>query len=187
MFRNFLLFGFLLLTCAAARAQGGARLFWDIPSIHYTAPDIEQISTLMGVGAETAFNLGTHWSFARIGGGSTFTLNPQSEDVGGSFKTSPYALLEAGLGRYRSNGNQCAKTHQAAFSLLATAGIRYHFQPETNNLDYSVGAELGYFFIRDVFKNQEFFASANYFLKAKTIGFNVGFKLFLNLKADRDY
>jgi hypothetical protein len=45
---------------------------------------------------------------------------------------------------------------------------------------------LGYFFIRDVFKNTEVFLDGNYFVNSKIIGVNFGFKMFLNLRADRD-
>jgi hypothetical protein len=67
---------------------------------------------------------------------------------------------------------------------MAKGGLRYDFQAK--QLDYTVGAEFGYFFIRDMFKNTEIVASANYLTQAKTISANLGFKLFLNLRARRD-
>ena len=185
-----LFISFLLVFVAyTMQAQyGGPRDFLDLPTIYATAPNVQKIGNLIGAGAETALNVGTHWCVGRIGGGAVFSLDPKSDDVGSTFLTSPYALMEFGVGRYRSNGNQCAKTHQSAFTALAKGGLRYNFEKDaTNPLDYSVGAEIGYFFIRDMFKNYEVFAAGNYLVKGKTMGVNFGFKLFLNLKARRDY
>jgi hypothetical protein len=173
----------LLAACVTASAQGLPRLFLDIPHIYFAAPDVEKVGNLLGAGAEAAFNVGTHWSVARIGGGATFTMDPQADEVSESFLTTPYAKLEVGLGKYRSNGNQCAKTKQSAYTAMAKGGLRYNFQAE--QLDYTLGAEFGYFFIRDVFRNMEISLSGDYYTKAKVIGATFGFKFFLNLKADR--
>lgn len=183
---------FTMTFCAQAQ-YSGPRLFLDIPNIYFNAPDVEKIGNRFGPGIETAFNVGTHWSVARLGGGLTYTLDPKAEDVGESTLLTPYALLEAGAGMYRSNGNKCAKTKQNAFTVLAKGGLFYNFRKEEtgetlDRLDYTVGAEFGYFFIRDVFKNYEIFLSGNYFTKAKVVGANFGFKMFLNLRAGgRDY
>ncbi|MBU6341125.1 MAG: hypothetical protein KGS48_06485 [Bacteroidetes bacterium] len=176
------------LAISALAQNGSARLFLDLPSIYLAAPDVQKVGNLLGAGAETAFNVGTHWCVGRIGGGAVFSLDPKADDVGGSFGTNPYGLVEFGLGRYRSNGNQCAKTHQSAFTAMAKGGLRYNFEKDAKNpLEYTAGAELAYFFIRDMFKNNEIFLNTNYFVKSKVIGVNFGFKLFLNLKARRDY
>lgn len=175
---------FLCLASAASAQYGGPRLFLDIPNIYLAAPDVERVGNLLGAGAETAFNVGSHWSVARLGGGAIFSLDPKSEDVGGSFNTAPYVFVEAGLGKYRSNGRKCAKTHQSAFTLLGKGGVRYDF--DAQKIDYTVGAEFGYFFIRDIFKNYEIFLNANYLTQAQTISAGFGFKLFLNLRANRD-
>jgi len=174
---------FLAVACSVSAQQGGPRLFLDIPNIYITAPDVEKIGNLLGAGVETAMNVGTHWSVARVGGGAVFSLDPKSDDVGSTFLTSPYALAEVGLGKYRSNGKRCAKTRQAAFTAMGKGGARYDF--EAKDIDYTVGAELGYFFIRDMFKNYEISLSANYYTQAKVISASFGFKLFLNLRSNR--
>ena len=51
--------------------------------------------------------------------------------------------------------------------------------------DFTLGVELGYFYIRDVFRNMEFVISSNYHTQAKVISGNIGFKFFLNLRANR--
>lgn len=173
---------FMAVACSAM-AQGGPRLFLDIPNIYITAPDVEKIGNLLGAGVETAMNVGTHWSVARVGGGAVFSLDPKSDDVGKSFLTSPYVLTEVGLGKYRSNGKKCAKTNQAAFTAMGKGGVRYDF--EAKDVDYTLGAEFGYFFIRDIFKNYEIFLNGNYYTQAKVVSASFGFKLFLNLKANR--
>lgn len=52
-------------------------------------------------------------------------------------------------------------------------------------MDYTVGAELGYFYIRDVFKNYEVLLTTDYYTRAKVLGVTAGFKLFLNLRGQR--
>jgi hypothetical protein len=109
--------------------------------------------------------------------------------------STPYGILEAGGGLYRTNGNQCARTKQNAFTAMAVVGLRYNLDTrspkpagEENSpygANFCVGAELGYFFIRDVFKNVEISLRGNYFPKIETASVNFGFKMFLNLKAGR--
>lgn len=189
---------FLLLAAFAAfvtitRAQEAKlpRLFLDIPVIHLAAPNVELVGNRIGVGAGTAMNFATHWSTARIGGGAVFSMDPQSKDVEETFVTTPYALFEVGAGKYRTNGNQCSKTKSKAYTAMAKAGVRYAFisdplEPDgvaPEKFDVTVGAELGYFFIRDVFRNTEVFLDANYHVNSKIISANFGFKMFLNLRS----
>jgi len=185
----------VLIPFFAAAQYSGPRLFLDLPNIYFTAPDVERIGNRLGAGAETAFNLATHWSTVRVGGGAAFTADPQSDDLGASFVTAPYALLEAGVGMYRSNGNKCAKTRQNAFTAMARVGMRYTFDtrdlaPAEGNgiygMQFAVGAEFGYFFIRDIFKNYEVFLRATYYPEPKIASADLGFKLFLNLRAPRN-
>lgn len=174
-------------------AQGLPRLFLDIPHIYLTAPDAENVSHLLGLGTGAAFNVGTHWGVARLGGGADFVVDPKSNDIGETFEIYPYGKFEAGVGIYRSNGNRCAKTNRAAFTAMGKTGLRYNFNgkdvilasEDRSGIDYSVGAEFGYFYIRDMFKNYEFSMSADYFTQSKTIAVTAGFKLFLNLRANR--
>lgn len=197
MKKSFLLLAAYMAFSASSLAQQTAkipRLFLDIPVIHLAAPDVTLVGNRIGVGAATAMNFATHWSTARIGGGAVFSMDPQSKNVEETFVTTPYALIEVGAGKYRTNGNQCSKTKSKAFTAMAKAGVRYAFiteayEPEgevPEKFDVTVGAEFGYFFIRDMFKNTEVFLDANYFVNSKVISANFGFKMFLNLRADRD-
>jgi hypothetical protein len=191
-----LLFFMLLATASVVQAQysSGPRLFLDLPIINLNSPNALDIGNRLGLGAGVAMNVATHWSTLRIGGGANVTMNLQNSDVETSLLTTPYALFEAGIGKYRSNGSQCAKTHQKAFTALAKGGVRYHFDTRSLanageddfGLDYTVGGEFGYFFIRDIFRNFELFLDANYHIKAEALSANLGFKMFLNLRADRD-
>ena len=197
MKKHFLLF----VTCVAfsipAISQQTAklpRLFLDIPIVHLAAHDVTLVGNRLGIGVGTAMNVATHWSTARLGGGAVFSMDPQSREVQETFVTSPYMLFEVGAGKYRTNGNQCSKTKSKAFTAMAKAGVSYAFisealEPEgevPDKFDVTVGAELGYFFIRDVFKNTEVFLDGYYHVNAKIISANFGFKMFLNLRADRD-
>ena len=184
----------LLFTALSLQAQyGGPRLFLDVPSFYAHTPDVQNVGHRLGAGLEVAMNVGAHWGVARLGGGTTFTFDPQSDEFSATTLWRPYALLEAGAGMYRSNGNQCAKNHASAFTALGKVGLRYEFNekavPSTDEtpsqFDFTVGVELGYFFIRDVFRNMEIVASANYLTQNKTIAANFGFKFFLNLRANR--
>ncbi len=196
MKKTFLLLAAFAALTTMARAQQystGPRLFLDVPIVHLAAPDVTLIGNRLGLGLGTAMNVATHWSTARIGGGAIFSMDPQSRDVQSTFVTTPYALFEVGAGKFRTNGNQCNHTKQKAFTAMAKAGVRYLFiteplEPEgvaPEKLDYTAGIELGYFFIRDVFKNTEVFLDGNYLINSKIYTANFGFKLFLNLKADR--
>ena len=198
MKKYLLLPAFVVSFFYVAIAQNKSRLFLDVPSIYVTSPNLEQATKRAGLGLGFALNVGTHWSVARLGIGANMTADPKTDDFEKSFQATPYALLEAGAGKYRSNGDQCAKTKRAAFTAMGKAGIRYYFDTRKTEpgvvlddtgfgLDYTVGAELGYFYIRDMFKNVEFVFDANYHIKAKIISGSLGFKMFLNLKADRDY
>ncbi len=186
------------LVCQALNAQHAKlpRLFLDVPHFFLAAPNAEHIENLAGIGLETAMNFGTHFGTARIGGGATFTIDPKAgKEIGGSFAIIPYGLAEVGLGLYRTNGNRCASTKHNAYTAMAKVGVRYAFEtrdslPEPNFLatkfDISVGAEFGYFYITDVFKNTEIVLNVNYLTRAKVIQASFGFKVFLNLRASRD-
>ncbi|MCB0524997.1 MAG: hypothetical protein R3A50_03400 [Saprospiraceae bacterium] len=185
-----------LLCLSGLKAQDNTRLFLDVPSIYITSPNVENIGHQLGLGGGFAMNVGTHWSVARLGIGAHVTADPQSDDFESSILTTPYALFEAGAGKYRSNGDRCAQTKRAAFTALGKAGILYNFdtrkvkpaEDDANfGIDYTVGVELGYFYIRDVFKNMEVVLDSRYHINAKVVSVNFGFKLFLNLKADRPY
>lgn len=193
MIQRIYLFLFCAISAYSTHAQNGPRLFLDIPHLYFVSPDVENIGNVLGAGVGTAINVGTHWGVLRAGGGATFTIDPKSNDIGSTLLTTPYGLAEAGIGFYRSNGNKCAKSNRAAYTLMAKAGTRYRFDTRDlkiaddpfYGIDYTVGAELGYFYIRDMFKNFETTISADYFTQAKAVGITAGFKVFLNLRADR--
>lgn len=193
MKKSIFLLSFSLLAAASSFAQTALpRLFLDIPSFLVTSPDVENIDRLVGLDLGTAMNFGTHWGTARIGGGALLSVDVSSEKIGSTFLTTPYGMLEVGAGKYRSNGDQCAKTKSNAFTAMAKAGLRYNIDTRKEKptddgygLDYTVGAEFGYFYIRDVFRNNEFVIQGNYHTKSKVISASIGFKMFLNLRADR--
>lgn len=196
MNKFFLAFAMVLSLSLTAIAQNNARLFLDIPALHLISPDVENIGNQIGLGLGSAINLGTHWSVARLGIGASVTADPQSDDFEKSILTVPYVLLEAGAGKYRSNGDRCANTKRSAYTAMGKAGIVYNFDTRSSKpadeddpygIDYTVGAELGYFYIRDIFRNMEVVMDANYHINAKVISVTFGFKFFLNLKAERPY
>jgi hypothetical protein len=190
---------FLLILIAlpfAATAQNfdGPRLFLDVPAIYATAPNVKNIQNNAGLAGEVLMNVATHHIVGRAGGGFIYSFDPQAKDFFTSTLSTPYVLLEVGAGNYRSNGNKCAKTHRPAFTAIAKAGIMHQFLAGRNrpvdtpsgNFDYTVGLELGYFYIRDIFRNSEVFVRGNYFIKSEAISADLGLKIFLNLRADRD-
>ncbi|MBK9336658.1 MAG: hypothetical protein IPM98_08695 [Lewinellaceae bacterium] len=192
--KSFFLASFLCTAFALQAQYGGPRLFLDVPSFYAHTPNVENVGHRLGAGLDVAMNVGTHWGVSRLGLGTTFTFDPQAENFDQTTLWGPFALLEAGAGMYRSNGNQCAKNNQSAFTALGKVGMRYDFNSEAvvteegvepNQLDFTLGVELGYFYIRDVFRNMEFVMSGNYHTQAKTISANIGFKFFLNLRANR--
>lgn len=193
--KKHLLILFFSLCASYGFAQNGPRLFLDIPAIYFTAPDVTQINNQMGLGAEAAFYVSTHHLMTRVGGGAALTADPKAQDFQKSMVTTPYVLFEAGGGLFRSNGNQCAKTHQSAFTAIAKAGLRYSFiqdkvtegteNEEVNKLDFTVGAEFGFFYIRDAVRNMEVFVRGNYFTDAKVISADLGFRFFLKLNGRR--
>jgi hypothetical protein len=82
-----------------------------------------------------------------VGVGVQATADPKG-DLQETLATTPFALSEAGGGMYRSNGDRCAKTKRAAFTVLGKGGLRYYFdtrdevvgQDNTGyGLDYTVG------------------------------------------------
>ncbi|MDX2136147.1 MAG: hypothetical protein SFV52_15285 [Saprospiraceae bacterium] len=194
-----ILFAFVLLgPSLRLHAQGKLpRLFLDIPAVYLTSPDVTNIDDWAGGGLHAAMNVGTHWGVVRVGGGSDFLFNLQDLDQADeeSFMASPYALLEAGAGLYRSNGNKCARTNQNAFTAMGKAGLRYRFNEdavivdevgeEPEQLEFVVGAEFGYFYLSDVFRNWEFFVDGLYYTNSGAIQVSLGTKFFLNLRSNR--
>jgi hypothetical protein len=191
---HFALYLLLLPLWSLAQNFDGPRLFLDVPAIYATAPSIKNVSNNAGLAGEILMNVATHHIVGRAGGGFIYSFDPQAKDFFTSTLSTPYVLLEFGAGNYRSNGNKCARTHRPAFTAIAKAGIMHQFLVGRNrptdspagNFDYTVGLEFGYFYIRDIFRNSEVFVRSNYFIKSEAISLDLGLKIFLNLKADRD-
>ena len=186
-------FATCLLWAQLASAQNMPRLFLDGPAVFFTAPDVAHIGNNLGLGSDLTMNIATHNTLLRMGGGIRATVDPQNQDLLKSMLTTPFIKVEAGAGKYRSNGNKCAKSHRPAYTVLAKAGVQYDFltgsnRPEgsaASHLDYTVGAEIGYFYIRDIIRNSEVFLSGNYSIKSKTAGIDAGFRMFFNLRGKR--
>ncbi|MBR9920360.1 MAG: hypothetical protein GYB31_05915 [Bacteroidetes bacterium] len=187
----------LLLPCLfffalSANAQfDGPRLFWDIPSIYLTAPDVGNISQQAGIGIETAFNVAVHYGTVRAGGGAFFTVNPGADDIPESFFTTPYFLLEAGGGLYRTNPNKCASSNRGAFTAMGILGMRYHIntrdlttfaEAEKYGAHFGMGVELGYFYIQDMFRNTEVVLRGTYYPGISTFSAELGMKIFFNVR-----
>lgn len=196
MYRMLISLAFMALSLSASAQYSGPRLFWDLPTFFATAPNVSQLENQVGIGLGTAFNVATFWGTSRLGTGAAVTLDPKSSDIGNSFQVIPYGLLEGGLGIYRSNGSQCNQTNQNAFTAMAMLGLRYEYDTrslkpagETNTygLNYLVGVELGYFYIRNMYRNIEFVLRGNYFPKAKVASATVGFKFFINMRETSRY
>lgn len=182
---------FFLLFGPLASAQTGPRLFLDFPSVFLVTTDAQRLSSNVGLGSDLSMNIATHHSVLRFKGGSTFTLDPQNTDLLASLNSVPFLSMEAGVGRYRSNGNKCARTHRPAFTAIAKAGVSHFFFPPVvtadhpRSTDYYLGVELGYFYIRDIIRNSEVFASGNYYLNNNLIQVELGFRNFFNLRGRR--
>lgn len=186
----------LLVLLLAAWSQAysqytGPRYFWDIPSIYATSLDALNFTDRVGLGAETTFNIASYWGTSRLGGGSTFTINPNAADVTDSFLAIPYFLVEGGAGMYRTNGNKCSVTNANAFTAMPVIGIRYDLQSKAlvaaseNDLygfKWGIGAELGWFLIRDVVRNTELVLRGTYYPQIDQLSLNFGFKFFLNMR-----
>ena len=190
----FLALTFCLCAMIQASAQYGPRLFLDAPGIFFTTPNAAKAGDALGLGTDLTMNIANHNGVVRLGGGSTFTVDPQSNDLLNTLLTTPFVKMEVGAGRYRSNGNKCARTHRPAFTIMAKGGLRYDFYTAKNRpdnspsgqMDYTVGAEFGYFYIRDIIRNTEVFGSGNYFIKSQTVAAEIGFRTFFNLRGRRD-
>lgn len=170
------------LSSAMAFAQGLPRIFVDIPSISIFSPDVENFNDVFGAGAATHLNVGTHWGVARAGGGVDALIRTRDNNDEEQLYWSPYVNSEIGLGMFRSNGNKCAAHNQSAFTAMGLGGIRYDFKGSSASPYF--GAEFGYFYIKDIFKNQEGFVRGEYFTESKTFAVRAGFRVFLNVKAD---
>lgn len=168
-----------LVKCEKSMAQ--IRLFADLPSIYLHTGDVQNIKQNVGAGIDLAFAAGTHHLFGKTSVGTTATVSLNENDVTESLDFTPFAKLEAGAGLYRSNGNKCSLHDSNAFTAAPKVGMIYPFVKD-GELSYFVGVELGYFRIKDWFRNNELVLDAGYNLDSKKIYVNFGYKMFLNLR-----
>lgn len=186
-----------LLTAFQLQAQNPIpRLFLDAPHLYLTLPNVNKTESFdrAGAGVAVAMNVATYHATARVGGSFAASGQPKADDFGNSVLMQYGGFLEGGLGLYRTNGNRCAKHKHGAYTAMAVGGVRYDGfstplvsagELAYTGLDYTLGAELGYFYIRDIIKNSEVVLRSNYHIKKEVISVELGFKIFWNLKGER--
>lgn len=175
------LFLVLLLSAVSAQAQHPVRLFLDVPGIYAHSPKLDAIVNNAGLGLDAGFGVGTHYVMSRFSGGTTVTADFEAEAIEKTVVWNPFLRLEAGAGLWRSNGNQCSEHHANAYTALGKAGVQYAFQPK--EIQYTVGVELSYFYIRDYFKNLEIFLDGGLNMTTNQLYASFGFRNFLNMRA----
>lgn len=177
------------------------RIFLDIPQVSYFNANVGNMGERMGLDVGIDLNFASHFMVARVGTGSSITIGTQRKEIEKSLFSSIYGKMETGIGLYRTNGKRCSLGHSSAFTALAMSGVRFSHltqdaNPEKrregttyglNGFDFYAGIELGYFFIRDMYKNYDFFLRGDYLMSKDAFTANAGVKLFLNLKANRNY
>lgn len=171
-----------IITSFAVKAQE-ARLFLDIPGIYLHTSNISELTQHAGLGADAGFGIGTHHFMGRFQGGTTVTADFDSEAIEETIDFQPFVRLEAGAGLWRTNGNKCAAHNSNAFSAMAKGGAQYMFSADEDNLQYTLGVELGYFRIRDFKNNMEIFLDGGLNLTTENLYVNFGFRHFINLRA----
>lgn len=157
------------------------RMFLDVPSVYLHSPQLDAIQNNAGLGMDVGFGLGTHYLMSRLSAGTMVTADFQSDEIEKSVLWLPFVRLEAGAGLWRSNGNKCSRHDSNAFTALAKGGMQYAFQAQ--EMQFTVGAELGYFRIRDYFRNVELFLDGGYNVTADALYGSFGMRYFLNLRA----
>lgn len=158
-----------------------ARVFLDVPALYLHSSNVEKIQNNGGLGMDVGIGVGTHYLMTKLSAGSTVTADFQSDAIEETVLFQPFVRIEAGAGLWRSNGNQCAKHDSNAFTVMPKAAVLYAFEPQ--EVQFAVGAELGYFRIRDYFRNSELFVDGGYNITASSFYANFGFRFFLNLRA----
>ncbi len=183
----------LIFVVLGLSVQAQVRSMFDAPSIYLTSRDVTHALNQEGLGLDFGYALGTHWMMAKLSVGVHALADFDSPKIDKSFFANPYGRFELGLGKWRSNGKQCAITHQNAYSILAKGGVMYNFGKRSADvenkisevkpdLDYFVGAELGLFFIKDMFRNSEYFINGGYMLNSKSVFAELGLRTFFNTR-----
>lgn len=171
----------LLLALASSAGAQEMRMFLDIPSFYAHSYKVNDIQSNSGLGMDAGFGIGTHNFMAKLSGGTTVTADFVADAIEETVSYNPFVRLEAGAGMWRSNGNKCAKHNSNAFSTMAKGGMMYAFQAE--EMQFTVGAELSYFRIRDFRRNTELFVDGGLNLTTEQIYANLGLRFFLNLRS----
>lgn len=177
------IFGLVLTTISFTLNAQQSRLFVDIPGIYLHTSNISELTQNAGLGADAGFGIGTHNFMGRFQGGSTVTADFDSDEIEETVNFQPYVRLEVGAGLWRTNGKKCAAHNANAFTAMAKGGAQYMFSADEDNLQYTLGAELGYFRIRDYKNNMEIFLDGGLNLTTENLYINFGFRHFLNLRA----
>ena len=186
----------VICTIMAFTADAQLRSMFDVPSIYLTSRDIENIPQEDGLGLDFGYGFGTHFFVTKFSVGVNATADFDSKVIDKTVFINPFGRVEIGLGKWRSNGQKCAKTNSNAYTILAKGGLVYNFgkkkidvenkiDPREANLDYFVGAEIGMFFIKDMHKNSEYFLTGGYMLESKKIFAELGIRTFLNTRYSR--
>lgn len=168
----------------------------DVPSLYVLSRDVANIPKQEGLALDFGYAVGTHYLMSKLTAGFEVTADLGHEKIAKTLYYNPFARFEVGVGKWRSNGQKCARTNQSAFTILAKGGLVYNFGNRTadlenevpelaSGLDYYVGAEFGRFFLKDMFKNSEFFLSGGYYLESKRVFAEIGIRTFLNTLAER--
>lgn len=197
-FRQFFLTNCLLFIGGFAIGQSAVpRFFLDAPEIYVNAPNVNRNKSFdrAGLGVSAAMNVASYNGTIRGGGYFGSTVRPQEKELQEATVLHYGAFFETGLGMYRSNGNRCAKDFHGAYTAMVVGGLRMDLDNKAvraagvngwpNGFDYTVGAELGYFYIKDILRNTEFTLRGDYFFKQEVIGVRLGMKIFWNLKSGR--
>jgi hypothetical protein len=187
---------FCVFLCAFGKSLAQSaipRLFLDAPHIYMFLPNVKSNQSFdrAGLGLDVAMNVATYNAMARAGGSFATSAAPKADDLGSSVLMHYGGFVEAGAGLFRTNGNQCAKNNRGAYTAMAVGGVRYRALSKElvelgeNGIDYTLGVELGRFYIKDIIRNTEFVLRSDYHFKQELISINIGFKVFWNLKGQR--
>jgi hypothetical protein len=169
---------------------------FDAPNVYITSKDLLNIPKQEGVGLDFGYGFGTHFMMIKPIVGIDVTADLGNKEIVKTLTYNPYAKLEVGLGKWRSNGQKCAKTNAHAFTLMVKGGLLYNFGKRKADiandvpaidpaLDYFIAAEFGNFYIKDYRKNTEFYISPGWSFKRKALMLDVGFRTFINTIAPK--
>lgn len=194
--KKFLLLIPVLFFVCLSGVKAQLRSMLDLPNVYLTSKDVLNIPSQEGLGLDVGWGLGTHFLMIKPIVGIDVTADFGNAEIARTLTYNPYAKLELGAGKWRSNGQRCAKTNAYAYTLLAKGGIKYNFGKREANqeftidsiapfLDYYVALEFANFFIKDMRKNTEFYLVPGYSLKTKNFFAEAGIRHFINTLAER--